>query len=429
MKIERQNLENSVVELIVEETTENVAKHRKNVLKDIEKNAEIKGFRKWAKIPEAVIIREFGEDRINSMIIERAIDEIYRNSLREENIIPVAQGEIKEIISESPLKIKIQVEVLPEVEIKDSYKKISLTKKEFSVSDDEVKSALDDIQRRFTNYSEADEEITNWDRATISTQGYDKEGKKLENTNMDKYPIIVGSNILVPGFEAGLVWHKKNDEFKLDITFPADYHNTNFAGKETVFEVKIDKVEKAILPEFTPEFIEQLRGKKLDLDGFKNLIKEELLETKEANARIEEELNLIEELLKHTTIQVWEKLLAHQTDKVYEEIKQNMAQNGIKMSDYLESLKLSEEAYKENHVKEQALKRLQWELILAKLSEMEKVEISEDEAKVEIDKIISKFGNEDVIKRLKELYVPGNKYYEDLKQRMIYRKIIDRFYK
>ena len=428
MKIERKNLENSTIELIVEEDTENIAKFRAQVLKDIEKNAEIKWFRKWAKIPEEVLVREFGEERINHMVIDKAIDSIYRNTLKQENIIPAAQWEIKEIISESPLKIRIHVEVLPEVEIADSYKNISMKRAKISVSEKEVEAALEDIQKRFTNFYEADEALVMWDRATISTQGYDKEGKILDSTNMDNYPIVLGSNILVDGFEEGLVWHKKGDEFELDIKFPKDYHNTQFADKDTVFKVKIDKVEKAKAPEFTEQFIEQLRWKKLDLDGFKKLIKEEIHETKEANSRMEEELKLIEELLKHTKIEIWEKLLAAQTDRVFEEIKQNMAQNGIKMADYLESLKLTEEAYKDQHVKETALKRLQWELILSKLSEIDKVEISEKEISEEIEKIIARFGNEDVIKRLKELYVPGNRYYEELKQRLIHRKIVDRFF-
>lgn len=428
MKIERKNLENSTIELIVEEDTENIAKFRAQVLKDIEKNAEIKWFRKWAKIPEEVLVREFGEERINHMVIDKAIDSIYRNTLKQENIIPAAQWEIKEIISESPLKIRIHVEVLPEVEIADSYKNISMKRAKISVSEKEVEAALEDIQKRFTNFYEADEALVMWDRATISTQGYDKEGKKLDSTNMDNYPIVLWSNILVDGFEEGLVWHKKGDEFELDIKFPKDYHNAQFADKDTVFKVKIDKVEKAKAPEFTEQFIEQLRWKKLDLDGFKKLIKEEIHETKEANSRMEEELKLIEELLKHTKIEIWEKLLAAQTDRVFEEIKQNMAQNGIKMADYLESLKLTEEAYKDQHVKETALKRLQWELILSKLSEIDKVEISEKEIWEEIEKIIARFGNEDVIKRLKELYVPGNRYYEELKQRLIYRKIVDRFF-
>ena len=83
MKIERKNLENSIVELVVEEKTENLAKYRKEVLKDVEKNATIKWFRKWAKIPEEVIVREVVEERLSSMTLEKAMDNIYRNAHRQ----------------------------------------------------------------------------------------------------------------------------------------------------------------------------------------------------------------------------------------------------------------------------------------------------------------------------------------------------------
>ena len=186
MKIERKNLENSIVELVVEEKTENLAKYRKEVLSEVEKNATIKWFRKWAKIPEEVIIREFGEERLASMTLEKAIDNIYRNALRQEKIIPIWQWEITEIISENPLKIRIHIEVLPEVEIADTYKNISLKKKKTKVTEQEVENALNDIQTRFTNFTEADEALVMWDRATISTKWFDKEGKNLDNTNMEQ---------------------------------------------------------------------------------------------------------------------------------------------------------------------------------------------------------------------------------------------------
>jgi trigger factor len=110
----------------------------------------------------------------------------------------------------------------------------------------------------------------------------------------------------------------------LDITFPKDYHNKDFANKKTIFKTGVKRIEKSIKPEFTPEFIEQLRGKKLDLEGFKELIKQEIRETKEANARIEEEQELIEELLKVAKLEVGDSLLDNQTEKVFEEIRQNM---------------------------------------------------------------------------------------------------------
>ena len=430
MKIEKNLLPNSVVELIVEEDAKNISKFRKQAIEHIEKTADIQWFRKWSKIPENVLIRKYWEEAIHRMTIDFAIDNMYREALRKEKLMPVAQWAIKEIISESPLKIKIHIEVFPTIEIDKKYKKIKLPKSKISVSAAEVKAALSDIETKFTKFEETTSKAAKakmWDRVTIDTDGYE-DGKLMENTSMRDYPLVLGSNLLVPGFEEQIVGGKIWETLEFPVEFPKDYHNTDFAGKKTTFKVTIKKIEKAVKPEFTEEFIEQLRGKKLDLEGFKKLIKEEIKDTKESNARLEEESKLIDELLKITKLEIWENLLKNQIDKVYNEIKENITKDGHKVSDYLESLKMDEEKYKEVNVKPVALKRLQGELILHKLYEDEKIKVTEKELDKEIELILANYGNPDVLKRLKELYVPGTKYYEELRQRMGYRKLIDTFF-
>ncbi len=431
MKIEKKILPKSIVELVVEEKKEIIAKFRIEALNYLRKNAEIKWFRKGSNIPDNIIIKHYSEEYINQITIEKAIDFMYREAIKKEKILPTAEAEIKEIISEIPLKIKIHIEIFPKVEISKKYKDIKLKKKKVKVEDKEVENTLKEIQTKFIKY----EEVTNKkitiklsDKITIDTDGYDMKWKLLKTTSMKDYPIILWSWVLVPGFEDWLIWSKLWDEKELDITFPKDYHNTSFAWKKTKFKIKIKKFEKSIKPEFTKEFIKQLRWKDLDLKWFKSLIKEEIKETKEANIRLEEEHKLIEELLKITKIEIWDKLLKNKIENVYNEIKENIQKDGMKVSDYLESLKLSEEDYKDKHVKNTALKRLQWELIFHKLMEIEKVEVKDNELNIEIEKILWKFESKDVLKRLKELYVPWTKYFEELKQRMAYRKLIDTFF-
>ena len=430
MKIEKNLLANSIVELIVEEDAKNIAKYRKSAILHIEKTAEIQGFRKWSKIPENVLIRKYGEESINRMTIDFAIDDMYRKALSKEKVMPVAQAEIKEIISESPLKFKIHIEIFPTIEIDKKYKKIKLTKTKISVTAAEVKNALSEIETKFTKFEEATSKTAKtkmWDRVTIDTDGYEKD-KMMENTSMRDYPLVLWANILVPGFEEQVVGAKVGEKLEFPVEFPKDYHNADFAGKKTTFKVTIKKIEKAVKPEFTPEFIEQLRGKKLDLDAFKKLIKEEITDTKESNARIEEETKLIDELLKVTKMEIWANLLKNQIEKVFAEIKENITKDGMKISDYLDSLKMDEETYKDVNVKPVALKRLQGELILHKLYEDEKIEVKEKELDKEIESILANYGSPDVLKRLKELYIPGTKYYEELRQRMGYRKLIDTFF-
>lgn len=326
--------------------------------------------------------------------------------------------------------MRLQLEVFPSVEIKSGYKKVKLKQSKLSVTKKEVDAALNDIQTRFTHFHEVTDKKTAakmGDKVTIDTQGFEK-GKPLESTQMQDYPIVLGSNILVPGFEEDIAGMKVGETKDIDVTFPKEYHNADFAGKKTQFTVTVKKLESAHKPEFTPEFIQELRGKKLDLDGFKKIIESELLETKEANDAMQREMKLIEELLKHTSMDLGEKLIAQQTDMVFGEIKENISKDGVKLEDYLASLGLSEAQYKEKHVKETAIKRLQGELILNELTKLEKIEVSDDEMKGEVEKVMSRFESEDVLKRLKELYLPGNKYYEELKRRVIFKRIIDSFF-
>jgi len=360
MKVEKKMLPKSIVELTIEESAANVAKFRKTVIASASKNADIKGFRKGVTIPEDVIVRQFGEEVILQMTVEKAIEGVYRDTLKKEKLMPVSQAEIQEVMSQDPLKVRIQVEVFPSVEVKKEYKKVKLTRKKLTVSADEVKAALEDIETRFTHFHDTDAKYTAHmaDRVTIDTDGYEK-GEILESTSMRDYPLVLGSNMLVPGFEEDMVGMKVGDEKEIDVTFPKDYHNAEFAGKKTQFKVTVKKIEHAHKPEFTPEFIEQLRGQKLDLAGFKKLIKSELLDTKEANDGMEREMQLIEELLKHTTLDLGDKLIEQQTDQVFEEIKQNITKDGVKVEDYLASLGLSTAEYKKQHVEATAIKRLQ----------------------------------------------------------------------
>lgn len=429
MKVDTKQLPNSRVELVIEQSAENVAKFRKQVIADAKKHVDIKGFRKGANIPEDIIVKHIGEDVIAQMTIEKAIEGIYRDTLRSEKILPVSQAEIQEIISQDPLKVKIQVEIFPEVEIADGYKKIKLEKEEVKVAASEVQAALDDIQTRFTHFHDTDKghESHMGDRVTIDTDGYEN-GTILESTSMRDYPLVLGSNLLVPGFEEDIAGMKAGEEKEIDVIFPKDYHNADFAGKKTQFKVTVKKVEHAHKPEFTPEFIQELRGKELDLKGFKELVKSEIAETKEANAAMQQEMQLIDELLKVSKLEVGENLLAQQVEQVFGEIKENIARDGVKVEDYIASLGLDEATYKEKHVKDVALKRLQGELILNKLVDMMNISVEDNEMKAEIEKIMSRYESPDVLKRLEELYVPGNKYYEELKRRMALRKVIDSFF-
>lgn len=146
---------------------------------------------------------------------------VYSQVLKESKIQPIAQGELVNITSFDPLIIVVQVEVLPVATLDTpAIDAIKLTKTPSSVSEEEVESAIKDIEKRFTHFhevsSESDDGFSNTntaielgDRVTIDTQGFEsKGGVKIEETRVSAFPLIIGSNQFIPGFEEKLLGHK-----------------------------------------------------------------------------------------------------------------------------------------------------------------------------------------------------------------------------
>lgn len=239
---------------------------------------------------------------------------------------------------------------------------------------------------------------------------------------------MIGSGNFIPGFEEELIGAKKGDEVAFDITFPADYHSEEFKNRKVHFTAKIEKVEKPHAPEFTEDFIEKLRGEKTDMEGFKEIIKKEISDRKEQEARNKDEDALMKKMLEVATVEVGSALVTSEVGQIYAEHTDNLAQQGLDMKNYLEHIKMDEESYKENIVKPEAERRLKAELLLRKIREMKKIEPTEQEIKDELEKVIGQYKNEEVVKRLKEKLVPGDAYYEDIKNRLAYRKTVDTFW-
>lgn len=424
----------------VKESGAEFEKAQKLAIEDFRKNGKINGF-KPGTAPDNVIIKQFGQSAIDQHAVDIIIDKIYPKILKKENIIPVAPGNITELKSTNPLEFVIEVEIFPEVTIDEKkLDAIKVKKTNFKVMKKEIDEEIEAIKRRFTHYHEAGVHaddgadtshtaIENGDRATVTAQGYDKKGgDAIPETAVPSYPLIIGSGNFIPGFEEKLIGAKAGDEVAFDITFPADYHSEEFKGRKVHFVVNVEKVEKPHAPEFTEDFIEKLRGVKTDLEGFKEIIKKEISARKETENRRKDEDTLMKKMLEAATIEVGPALVANEVNQIFAEHSENLAQQGLNMKQYLEHIKMDEEAYKETVVKPEAERRLKAELLLRKIREIRKVEATEAEIKEELEKIIAQYQNAEVVARLREKLVPGDMYYEDIKNRLAYRKTVDMFW-
>jgi trigger factor len=426
----------------IKETGVEFEKAKKVVIEEIRTKGKVKGFKQGSAIPESVIIREYGEAGIEQQALDHVVGKIYPKVLKKENILPVGQGQITEVKSTNPIELTLEVEVFPEIVI-DEKKLNTIKLKKTPIEFDEKKEVdaeIESIKSRFTHFHEAGhhahdgadtshEQVENGDRVTISAQWYDeKGGTAIVETRVPNYPLVIGSWSFIPGFEEKLIGSKAHDEASFDITFPKDYHSDDFKGRKVHFVVNIEKVEKPHTPEFNETFIEQLRWVKTDLAGFREILSKEIRGKYENEARAKDEDALMKRMIEAAEFEVGPSLLSAEIEQVYSEQAENLMGQGYEMKQYLDHLKKSSEDYKEEIIKPEALRRVKAELLLRKIRELKAIEPTDTEIKDEVEKVISQYGSSEVVERLRAKLVPGDNYYEDIKNRLAYRKVVDTFF-
>ncbi len=431
MQVTKKQINPYTLELIVKESGAEFQKAKEKALAEMSEHANIKWFRKWSAIPEEILVKTYGAHVIENEAIDKLLNSLYPKIIKKEWIVPTWPAMIREVKSTNPFEIIMEIEILPSIEVDEKkVKKIKLKKEPVKVEQDEIEWTIKEIEKKFTKFEIKEWVVAAlWDRVTLDTQWFDKKDwAEISETKVKAFPLVLGSWSFIPWFEEKLLWAKTWEVVEFEITFPADYHSKDFQSRKVYFVTTIFSIEKAVAPEWTPDFIEKLRWVPTDFEWFKNIISEEIKHEKEHRMRLEEEGKLLQELDKVSVVEMGQHLIAHEVDRVFQEHVQNLEAQGIDLKHYLEHLKKDEEWYKKEAIEPEAIRRLKAELILEKLKEIIVVEVTESEIQVEIDKIMTQYASEEVKEKLKAKLVPGDNYYEDIKNRMKYRKIVDTFF-
>lgn len=433
MQIITEKTSSNTVSIIVKESAKEMAKWRDRTVSEIGARANVKGFRQGSVVPADVIEREYSAEFIEGQAIEAYLNDSYQKIIAKSGVTPVSAGEIKETKSFSPLEVVFEVEVLPEV-VADEKKiaKIKMKRTESTVSAEDVDQAIKAIESRFTTFAPKEGspvKLEMGDRVEIDAQGYDKKGgEAIPETQVRGYALTLGSGQFIPGFEEAMVGKSSDETIGFPITFPKDYHSDEFKGRKVYFEVTVHTVEGSKAPEWTPEFIEGLRGKKTDMEGLREILSKEILAERERSARAKDEETLLDELLKHVTLELGPKLLELEIDKLYREQASRLQSQNLRMESYLAHIGQSEEAYRQETIRPEAERRLKAELILKHLQTERKTEVSDEEVNAEVATLLEDYSNEQVRKRLVEKLVPGDQHYEDMRARLGYKKVVDSFF-
>ncbi len=381
--------------------------YRKNV-----KKINLPGFRK-GKAPRFLIEKTYGKEIFYEDAVNFVLPDAYDKAVDENGVYPVAQPEIdiKEdsIDPEKDIVFTAKVVVKPEFEL-GKYKGVKAEKPEYPVTDADVEDEIEKIRERNSRLVPVeDRPVQADDIANIDFDG-SVDGVPFEGGKGENFDLTIGSGQFIPGFEDQLLGKNVGDEVDVNVTFPEEYHAEELAGKDAVFKVKINSLKYKELPEVDDDFAMDVS--EFDtLDEYKADIREKLEKTNEDKAKHETEQNVVDAVCEGTEIDIPDEMINSQIDNMIRDMDMQMRYQGIDLQTYMKYTGQTMDAIRAQY-KPEAEKRVKTTLVLEKVAEVEKVEVTDDDIKAEYENISKDNGMkvEDI-----EKYIPKNEITERLK--------------
>ena len=421
MKSEIKKLPQSMVEITVEVSVPELEPFMKKSAIKISENAKIQGFRP-GKAPYETIKAKFGEMAILQEAIDDIIMDTYYRLIKENELVTIGQPKIdlEKIAPENPFVYKATVAVLPQVKV-GALEKVSIKREPIKVSDEKVNQTLEEIRSLRAEEKKVERPAQNGDLVKFDFNVY-RDGVPIENGASKNYPLIIGENRFIPGFEEQLVGLKTGDEKEFQLTFPKEYHEKSLAGKPAEFKVKVNEIAEIIKPELTDEFAQMISAQKFKTvaELKENIIKNLTDEETEKQER-ELEAKMLEELVKISEFdELPDILLKEELHRMMHELEDSIAKQGMQMADYLNAIKKTPEEL-ETELKPQAELRVKTSILARELYQQQKMEVTPDEVEKEIEEMLKQYGNNPDAKKQLETET----YKEYLKNVIGNRKIMD----
>ena len=418
MSLQVEKMEKNMAKLTIEVSAEDVEKAMQSAYQKAKGRISIPGFRK-GKAPRKMIEQMYGkgvflEDAVNALIPEH-----YSKALGECELEIVSQPKIG-LVQTEPGKALIftaEVAVKPEVTLGE-YKGVEVPKSEIEVTDEEVDAEVKKEQEKNSRTINVEDRAAQLnDIVTIDFEG-SVDGVPFDGGQATEYPLTLGSNTFIPGFEDQLVGAKVGDDVDVKVTFPEEYQAKELAGKEAIFKCAVKKIEAKELPELDDDFAKDVS--EFDtLAEYKEHVKTNLVEKKENEAKHAKEDAAVDKIIENAQMDIPEAMLETQCRQMLDDFSRRMQSQGLSMDQYFQFTGMTAEKMMED-MKPQALKRIQTRLVLEKVAEVENIQPTEEEVNEEISKMAEAYKME--ADKLKELL--GERELEQMKKDMAVQKAV-----
>lgn len=354
------------------------SKYLDKAFNKIKNTVSVDGFRK-GKVTREIFNKKVGVESLYNDALNFAIDDEFTKLMDKKEYEPIVRPtvDVKDVNKEGAT-IVFTVTTKPEIKLGD-YKNLGVKKEEVKVTDEEVNHEIEHLRRDYAEIIVKEDSASNGDTVIIDFDGY-LDGEQFEGGKSENYPLELGSNTFIPGFEDQLVGMKKGEEKDINVTFPDDYPSENLKGKPVVFKVKVNEVKTKQLPELNEEFfldlgLEEVKTEKDFIEHIKKDLEHEKKHYVE-DKYIDELLTALDNSSEIESIP--DEFINNEADRMYDQVSQNISMQGITMEQYLKLLNKTESEVKDTF-KEEATKRVKSRMLLEEIVNVEDIKATEEE--------------------------------------------------
>ena len=385
MSLQVEKLEKNMAKLTVEVPAEQFEAALKTSYNKNKNKFNIPGFRK-GKAPQAMIEKMYGAGVFYEDAVDEAINASYPDAAKESGLEIVSRPEISiEQVEKGKAFIYVaSVATKPEVTLGE-YKGIEVEKAKPEVTDADVEAELKKVQEQNSRLvTVEDRAVADGDQTVIDFEGF-VDGKAFEGGKAEDYTLVIGSHSFIDTFEDQLIGKNIGEDVEVNVTFPAEYHAAELAGKPATFKVKIKEIKMKELPELNDEFASEVSEFET-LDAYKEDVKNKLAETKQAQATAENENNVVQKVVDNAQMDIPAPMVDEQVRNMIEDYARRLQSQGISFDQYLQFTGSTIEQLQEQ-MRPQAELRLRTRLVLEAVVAAEKIEPSDELVEAEIKKM------------------------------------------
>ena len=391
MKVTVENGENQQVTLTIEVEAAEVNKAVDQACKRLANRVSIPGFRK-GKAPRMIVERHVGKDAVLQEAFDIVAPKALSKAFDEQKIDPVTRPsvDIETLEEGKDLVFKATVTPRPEVKLGD-YKGLNVPKNEVNITDEDVEKQLKTFQDRQGKLVDAPEgaEVKDGDFTTLDFKGF-VDGEAFDGGEGKDYPLQIGSNSFIPGFEDQLVGAKIGEERDVNVKFPEEYHAKELAGKDATFKCTLRSIKTKELPAIDDELAKKV-SKFEPLDELKADIRKNLEENAERTAENDQKSAAIEMATNNITVDIPAVMIDNRVTAMIQEMAMRLEQQGMKLEQYLQYAGTDIAKLREQY-RETAEKNVKTDLMLEEVAKAEDIKVEAKDLDEEVAAMAAAYG-------------------------------------